>query len=70
MNMLIPLHNFFPFQSNLMTCQTFFGLRLHQMVSQTQELRCSTFISRGLIFADFAVLIRKNTFQQKKYLQN
>ena len=54
LNMLVPLHSFSSFQSNLMTGQFFLGLRLHQMVSQTQELRCSTFISRGLIFADFA----------------
>ena len=53
LNMLVPLHNFSSFQSHLITGQFFFGLRLHQMVLQTRELRCSPFIPRGLIFADF-----------------
>ena len=54
LNMLFLLHNFSSFQSNLMTGRLFFGLRLHQMVLQTRELRCSTFISLSLIFAEFA----------------
>ena len=50
MNMVVPLHNFSSFQNHLMTgLFFFFGLRL-----QTRELRRSPFISRGLIFADFA----------------
>ena len=54
LKMLVPLHNFSYFQSHLITGQFFLNLRLQQMVLQTWELRCSPFISRSLIFADFA----------------
>ena len=55
LNMLFPLHNSFSFQSNLMTGQFFLGFTFAANgIAKAGSYRVSTFILRGVIFADFA----------------
>ena len=55
LNMLFSLHTFSSFQSNVMTGQGFFLVYVcTKSYRKSRELRCSTFLSRGLIFADLA----------------
>ena len=52
--MLFPPRNFSSFQSNLMTGRLFLVHVCTKWFRRSLELRSSTFISRGLIFAGFA----------------